>query len=406
MQLIVLSLASISSVAHAAPAYDDGGFVLSAPATGNFVGGVGAPTVEWDSVNAQYVMFFESPVLAADIPADCNAYYTIGRATSPDGKVWTVDADPVMEPANEIAGSNRKCTVGQPAVVFDGTTWHMIFSQAKEKASNGQTQPGGLAYASSPDNIHWTVQSDPAVPGVAGQGLASVTMQDGVLIVVYAQNPNLMVAWRDLGHGGDWNIEAAAVVDHATVGSWAATWVFGPALTCSSGAATPFAMTFGGDDIDNKRSLAIATSADGLTWAVVSDTVLTEGTLDYSSLNHWDVLPLGADGLDLWYSKTDASTGLKAIGYAHSGDTSGAPGGRGCMDEAIDTGIIDSGGGDSGDADTDTDADTDSDSDADADANDTGGKVKVDDCGCATGGGAGGLLPSLLLGGLLVRRRR
>lgn len=395
------------SLANAAPAYEDQGFVLTAAAGAAFAGGVGAPTVEWDGSARQFVMFFESPAVAADIPEDCVSYYRIGRATSPDGVNWTVNENPVLEPDHADPLGVRRCAINQPAVVFDGTAWHMVFSQATTKDTDTRNEPAGIGYARSNDGVTWETGETPVVtPDANGIGLASAAIVDGQMYVLYSVAPHLYLTSRPAA-GGPWTPVAAPVLENTVLGDWATTWVFGASLTCDETAGNPFQLTFGADDAALVRNLGIASSPDAESWAIDAGSPLTGGTLVYGSLNHWDVLAVGADASALWYSKTDDATGLKAIGVAVSGTPDGQNHGRTCPNQwppDVDTGgdsdTGDSGGGDSGGDSGVTDTGT-------AGGDDTGGKdVAGEDCGCngAGAGGAGALaaLSALVLG---VRRR-
>lgn len=398
------------SLANAAPAYDDLGFVLAAPATGAFAGGVGAPTVDWDGATGQFVMFFESPAIAADIPDDCVSYYRVGRATSIDGVTWTMDENPVLEPDHADALGVRRCAINQPAVVFDGTDWHMVFSQATTKDTDTRNAPAGIGYAKSSDGITWEVGVTPVVAPVAnGIGLASAAIVDGEMYVLYSVAPHLYLTSRPAA-GGLWNPVATPVLENTLLGDWATTWVFGASLTCDETAGNPFQMTFGADDASLVRNVGVATSPDAESWAIDAGSPLTGGSLAYGTLNHWDVLAVGADASALWYSKTDDVTGLKAIGAAVSGTPDGQNHGRTCpnqwppdLDTGGDSGTGDSGGGDSGDTDTGTSGTDDSGTD------DTGGKdASGDDCGCnggAPGAGGAGALAALSAVVLGLRRR-
>lgn len=313
-----------SSLAHAAlTLYDDGNVLTAAAAGGYFTGGVNAPTVEWDGVNRKFVMYFESPQATASIPSDCATGYVIGRATSIDGLSWTVDATPILG-LDATVGSNRHCGASQPAVVFDGTTWHMVFSQSKEKISTAAAanQNTGVAYATSADGVNFTIVDDPAIPPstdlAAPIGLASMTISDDIIYVLYDQYPDIYLAEMPKDHSTAWALNGM-VLDNAGQ-SWSSTWLFGPALACSRGGNME--LFIGGDDSAGTRSIAYGTSPNGYDWTWAASTPLSGGTLSFSSLNHWDMLHTGNKRSFLfYYSKTDAATGLKAIGLARTRPT-------------------------------------------------------------------------------------
>lgn len=385
---------ALLALALAAPAYDDHGLVLVPPETGPFLGGINAPSVEWDGGSEQYVMYFESQASTVEVPEDCYSYYRIGRATSPDGAAWTIDEAFSFDPDHADAEGTYRCAATQPAVLYDGATWHLFFTGGTTDEGRGRNEPSGILHATSADGIDWAVAPEPVVPPEAnGIGLASATLVNGTLHVVYSQYPHLMLATA-LASSDTWTLGVDPVVDNATLGEWAATWAFGPSLGCADDGS--FSMTFGGDSAGAVRTLAAATSPDALTWSV--EQPVTVGALDSTTLNHWDVLAHDGGASTMWYSRTDEATGLKAVGLATSGDTSGHRRGRSCPDPwpppPDDTGDT----GDTGAAaDTGTPADT-------AGAGDTADKPSGDDgCGCQSAPAAG-LAPLALL--VLGRRRR
>lgn len=385
----------LGGLASATPAFLDEGFVLTAPPSGNFAAGIGAPTVDYDVATGTYAMYFESPT--PTIPAECSTSYAIGRATSPDGVHWTIDADPVIAPDLGTPGSPFHCVASQPAVVYDGATWHLFFSTASEPPGDGQPNTTtGIAYATSTNGVDFTVQAAPLIPyeGVS-MGLSSAAIVDGVLYLVYVSRPDFQLAWLPLDGTSNWTLEKAPVLDHDDAGVWAIQWVLGPSLYCEDDQVNPFSLVFAGDDNANARSFGAASSADAHTWTFDAANPFTTGDLDYGSLNHWDVLEAGTETL-LWYSKTDSSTGLKAIGYAATATSHPLTGPRMCPHPAPpDTGTTDSGTTDSTPPD-----DTAASADTGGLASDKGG------CGCAAGPNAVWMGGVGLAGALVVVRRR
>jgi MYXO-CTERM domain-containing protein len=366
----------VHSALAAAPAgYYDLGLVLRG--TEAFAAGVGAPAVEYDGDAEAFVMYFESPAPAAEVPAGCANSYRIGRATSPDGVSWAVDAEPVFGP-DGLAGSPRTCSAAQPAVVFDGTTWNLFYSASTvPNEGAGTNAPSGIGWATSADGVTWTPQAEALVPFAGPSiGLASATVLNGTVYLLYSQDPDLWMVSRPAA-GGAWTAPTK-VLDHTTVGEWGGDWVLGPSLLCDADAAAPLALLFGGDSTAGDRSLAWATSADGAAWAVDAAGPLAGGTLDYGALNHWDTLRAG-EGHVLWYSQTDPASGKKAIGAAVSDTRLGTPQPRVCpnpwapVDAPVDTATPD----DTGDT-------------AEPAGPDEGG------CGCTTGGESA--FPELLAG--------
>lgn len=383
-------LYSAITTAIAAPAFFDQGFVLKAPESGAFAGGVNAPTVDIENATNTYVMYFESSVSA--VSADCVSSYVIGRATSRDGLAWTLDDAPVLGPDSTSDAS--RCSVSQPAIVFDGTTWHLFYSTAREKPSSGAAYnlPTGIAYATSTDGQNFTVQAAPLIPTTdlsETVGLSSATIVNGQIYVVYFYNNDFRLATAPLSDPSVWATSTDAVVDHLAL-EWAANDVISPALFCEDDMDAPLSLVFAGDSA-GERSLAFATSTDGNAWTMDEQTPLTGGDLTYSELNHWDVIEAGPDYL-MWYGKTDAATGLKAIGLAATASPWSPAQPRLCP-HAYQTDPPDT--GDTGDTSSDDSVNA-------GDA--TGGKT-TGPCGCASAGdGAAGSLVGLAM--MVLSRRR
>jgi predicted GH43/DUF377 family glycosyl hydrolase len=132
----------------------------------------------------------------------------IGYATSPDGINWTkyndpstvnppyAESDPVMTPGDP--GSWDAAAVGSPAVIYDGSTYHMWY------AGGDTLQPGfpwalpsKIGYASSLDGITWIKYNNPVLePGTGGAWDGTV----GGLDVLY--DNNIYHMWYS---GGSWD---------------------------------------------------------------------------------------------------------------------------------------------------------------------------------------------------------
>lgn len=409
MGMLLTSLAAL-----AADPFVDAGFILSPPDSGAWMGGLGAPSVEYDPVNRVYLMFFESPAPDEEVPEDCANSYRIGRAISEDGLSWVVDEEPVVTPELGVETSLRACSVSQPGVVYDGSMWYLFFTQSGVMDAYGINTPHGVAWAASTDGASFTVMSDVVVPSAdsSGIGLASATVHEENLVLVFNQENDLRVGTRPLS-GGDWTLEETPILDHEALGDRAGTWVFGATVNCDpENEAAPLSMIFGADTTDGVRSLGEATGVNVNAWTASSDALDNTG-LDTSVLNHWERLLWDGGGARLWYSKTDDSTGLKAIGVATAGAPSGPPLTRGCLeeDEPVDTGDSGDTGdtADSGDTGVDT-ADSgqdtaDSQAGGDSDTGSDGGKGGEEGCGC-TSGAAPAAGSVALLAGLALRRRR
>lgn len=259
---MLLGLLATAGPALAAPAFLDQGFILVAPATGNFAAGFGAPSVDYDVATGTWAMYFEAPV--PTLPPECTTAYSIGRATSADGINWTIDAEPVLGPDLGTPGSPFHCVASQPAVVYDGATWHLFFTMASEPIGVGQPDTStGIGYATSTDGVHFTVQAAPLIPydGVS-MGLASAAIVDRVLTLIYVWRPDFRLATLPLDGATNWTLDADPVLRSESAGAWALQWVLGPSLYCEDDQTDPFSLVFGGDDNANVRNLGYAQSPD------------------------------------------------------------------------------------------------------------------------------------------------
>ncbi len=318
----MLSLISLLYVATASanPVFSDEGFVFTGSSGTYSAGGVGAPTVAYDSTNGQYVMYFEYKT--ATTPSDCASSYGIGRATSPDGVTWTQGASPVIIPSASSAAMDH-CVVSQPAIVYDEDTgvWHMLYTMAGKKPTAAATYNNeyGIAYATSTDGVAFATQSTPVIPksGAKAPSMASAVILDRTLTVIYVDYPNLKKAEYNLD-SGTWSIGTSAVVDKSKL-AWTSQWALSPALICDGALdlhgwpdshGLQYGMLFGGDTAAGVRTLGLGLSTTGEDWFVSMNTTASPAT----SLNHWDILRSGEDYL-MWYSK-DYSGTVKGIGLA------------------------------------------------------------------------------------------
>lgn len=439
--LLALALPAFAAL----PTFADVGYLLTAPTEGAFAGGVNAPTVAWDG--AQWVMYFESPAVSSEVPSDCSSSYRIGRATSPDGLVWTIDETPVLVPDRADSTLSYNCSVAQPAVVFDGTTWHMFFSMGDEKANSaGSNVNAGIGYATSADGTTFTVVEAPSGPAVltasggdtgtptytetrSTLGMASAVLVEDEILVMFVGSGELFLGRLDTTTG-QWTLVEDPAIAKGVDPDWMGGNLFSPALNCDL--STGLTAYFGAftDSTAAVRNFGLATSTDGgLAWTVDGDAPFSSSAVPFADINHIETVVSGSDTL-LYYSMTDSATGLKAIGLATTG-TGGTPGGRVCVTavdtgDTGDTGTPDTGDtgtpdtGDTGDTGTTDTADsgdtadtgtTDTAADTgdtgDGGAEDTGGADDKGGCGCTPVGdpvGAGAV--AMGLAALAARRRR
>lgn len=95
-------------------------------------GGVESPSVL--AADDGFVMYFTG--------FDGEGDGRIGRATSVDGRSWSVDSEPLLEPTQEW----ERGSLTQPNVVFDGERWLMLYA--------GRT-PSGQGFVVSRDGVRW-----------------------------------------------------------------------------------------------------------------------------------------------------------------------------------------------------------------------------------------------------------
>lgn len=406
-------LLTLLPLAHALPALTDSGFVLRGPASGNFSRGVGAPTVAWDG--AQWVMYFEA--LTANPPAACAKSLVIGRATSPDGRTWTLSPDPVLTPDTDDPTSPYHCAVTHPAVVYDGTTWHLFFTAwgASPRPPWTWNLNNGVSYATSTDGVTFGVDQAPTPIGDYAIGsqdwyepdgggdmptsmATAVRVNDKLWMLFVAgdfRGTSERVATFDLATR-TWSIGK----DNADTTAFARGNGYSPGLVCVAADKRVVAVVAGfSSENSESRRVGAARSDDLIEWdeQELSDPVLV-------SAHHLEPV-LAGDATLVYYSKPDTD-GRPAIGVAADRETWGTPVGRVCAWEE-DTGPDDSGTDDSGTDDSGADSgDGDSGGDSGPAADDPPDDATPKEsgwCGCGTGGASVAWLPALAL---LVRRRR
>ncbi|NOQ97757.1 MAG: hypothetical protein GQ561_06295, partial [Calditrichae bacterium] len=196
--------------------------------------------------------------------------YRIGFATSPDGISWTKHLTPVLTPT---AGTWDESTVEGPMVLRENGQYKMWYIGWKPNAIGGI----GIGYATSPDGINWTkdTQNNP----VMGAGTA---------------------AWEEGGSG------------YCTVrpvpGGGYEMWYTG----------------FNADSpIPSETNIGYASSPDGINWTKhPSNPVLTIGTP-----GQWDNPKIMLPKVvflnlmyHMWYTGGQIPTGTRKIGWATSVD--------------------------------------------------------------------------------------
>lgn len=399
------------------PVFTDSGIVLRAPDDGTWAWGIGAPSVEWDGT--QYVMYFESDIGPA---SGCPTRYVIGRATSPDGVAWVIDAAPVLSGNSGDARSHWYCGASQPAVAFDGTTWHLAFME-NEYTNEGrpESRASYLGYATSTDGVSFTVVEDAVGTVARGMGRSggsgwwpvgfpSVVLADGEVNILYA-------TYAGFGYARSGATVGLRQTFYALDGDLAADgrWVYSPSGICDNDPASVFRTLFLARYREDAPS-AVWTENEAM-WMDSRELESVDGTSMhlFTAVRHADLLQVGESDAVLWYTTFD-ELGRRAVGYAATTATPGIPLSRSCdvdfaegddFPEDVlpppdtgtprdwpppgsaeiqrgDTGAPDSGGDTGGDTTGDSGGDSGSDSGADS-ATDTGGDT-ANDSGGDTGG--------------------
>lgn len=302
------------------------GTILSAPTDSRwFAGGIGAPTVDYDPLGAQWVMYFEGHTGAG--AGSCDSVWSIGRATSPDGIDWAVDAEPVIQP--DYTSPDQFCRTVQPTVVWDGSLWHMVYATGYRAQTNRVLldRSGPLIHATSTDGVTWTTADQPYTPDPEVRslvGLPSLTLVDDGLFLTYNDTIGAYLVYKPNDPAEtDWGAPTPIEREDAT---GKAASVMSPSMGCVPDGAAPLEM-FGVDEWEDGE-LFRSTSDDGLTWASSADDWISLGTFAPESLHHIEVLRMADSDEDvvLYYSVGDGTIGAAATQPTWTGT---AP--RGCF---------------------------------------------------------------------------
>jgi predicted GH43/DUF377 family glycosyl hydrolase len=153
------------------------------------------PEGAWDSrqVSAPHVVRTDDGyVMYYDAASTGDAIWKIGRATSPDGVNWTkyddpattepafAESDPVLTAANVGWSATR---VLDPNVVPVEGGWAMIYATNTGDSGKFITPDLHMAYATSPDGIHWTPAERPVLIGsrhASWRGVYLITLVEAV----------------------------------------------------------------------------------------------------------------------------------------------------------------------------------------------------------------------------------
>lgn len=448
--LALLFFSTVSSTAAAQSLTDHGTFLVE-PTPGTFYEkGVGAPTVAYDASQDQWVMYFETklypsngftgvtpegqayldslypggsgPDLATCVPGP--GFWGIGRATSPDGLNWTVDADPVVLPEG---GSAYGCFAAHPEVLFDGSTWHLWFKggQGSNACANGTTpawgctNTTGVQYQSSSDGINFSGADAPAIV-TNNVGFPNVMQLDGsfeLSILRFSAASNAYELFSYESAQPDGGFTALGVMGEVgAAGSYSEGDLdAGPTLCGASGSRFLEAWVQA-EDINGQVGVGTLQGSGNVLWdwATTTSSYLFANTTNGpdSPWRHHNAVRVGEEAL-LYYGQKDAN-GAVRIGLAYtypsvqSGFNTALVGNNVCATPVPpDTGDTD----DTAESDPpgETDIETGDTDEPPVETGDTNDEPDLDDggCDCSTSpSGPGGALLLLPLIGAVFRRRQ
>lgn len=272
-------------------------------------GGVGAPAVVYRKPTGQVVMAFESRTSPPSEQCP-NGQWSIGLATSTDGRTFTQQGAAILGPT----GSGwRSCVVAHPTLVVDeaGTGLHLWFKAETDTAACGDDAEclySGIGYAHVRADLTAvdTVSTGPVLDTAQVMGFPSVVQVGGAWQMSLQSGPEVFLATAPAA-SGPWALQPGPALEPG-VTSWAADEVFNPALVCegdTSLPARPFSNYFGGRGLDAglvaDGGLGHAISADGSSWLMGTETLYAfEGNERW---RHWSAVRHGS-GVVFYYSET------------------------------------------------------------------------------------------------------
>lgn len=272
--------------------------------------GVGAPSVI-TTTDGRYLMLFESNVAEAD--ANCPVgYWAIGIASSTDGLVWTPSPTPLVEPKS---GSYYSCVAAHPSVVPWGSGYRVYFKAEQRLDACAVTPPAwgcdryaGVGYADVTEvlGVFTAAASlEPVVTGIGTFGFPRVLQIDGLWHMFLADVPDVIHATS--ADGNSWTLSLDPVLTAGITG-WTRDELFNPAVTCddTSGLLT-YQLYVGGRVLDGLTILS-GGWGDALSEDGTSWRVGIAPTLEWIGdvgWRHWDVLRVGSSDRVVWYSEKD-----------------------------------------------------------------------------------------------------
>lgn len=313
------------------------------------VRGIGSPTVVYDEVGAQWVMFFEARLSDAfldDYGGDwtqCQnaddrprVVWGIGRATSPDGLTgWEVDPEPVVMPE---PGTWRACQTTHPWVVAESADrWHLYYKAEQgfrpcpddtEPPSWGCGRMTGVGYAFSDDGGQtWDVsdsaeptlpETDFGFPTVVARQEADADFGDNTWTMLLTRPDGLYLAQSDDPLEG-WAFDESNPVLAPGTWNFAQDAWFQPSLVCNPvDDSFAYSAWIGGSTGTDVSGFDKLNSEDGFEWFGDGRPVIEwQGE---PAWRHWDVVRVGEDAY-VYYTTRNEEDGLIRPRLLKVGDT-------------------------------------------------------------------------------------
>lgn len=244
----------------------------------------------------------------------------IGHATSSNGISWVKDENnPVLDVGE--TGSWEGSRVYLPSVVYDGAIFHMWYT------GEGETGNGKLGYATSENGVAWTkhegkpyfeLEGEP----YNGEVFAGAILFEGDTFHMWYTQRAENIDFHAMGYassvnGADWDLYANNPV---MIGGESGAWDR-PRLQPSSVVKVDndYHLCYSGGEYSEWR-LGLATSSDGITWTknpqnpvidVGSDGLWDDKFVSFASL----IYDSDSSKLKMWYYGSDADYSGD-IGYA------------------------------------------------------------------------------------------
>lgn len=285
---------------------------------------ISSPTVVYDSIRGQYLMFFES--LSTDSDAHCpNGIWYIGVATSPDGVDWTIDPTPLVSPSPRGTGRAAfyNCVAAHPSAYFAPVNWgqshgyvHVYFKaeqidnpcQGTNKIWGCSIYSGiGLVTVAFDTNGDWyraSLINRPVVynPNGANMGSPKIVYQNNAWRMALGMYPDIYSA---TGTYRDMTLNPTPILQRSVLRQtvpWVVNEVFNPTQVCDDDSAgnMDLAMFVGGRETQGAATVAGSWGkaiSDRSVLSYVLDTTPQVSWTGNDDWRHWDVRKLtNADG--------------------------------------------------------------------------------------------------------------